>query len=461
MPALETTPSPSHQHTVPVLASAPTLTRRRRWRRVLLTLVGVAVALTLLLLSRLRVLHTPSGVHAGVLLALAGDAGIRIPAYAGTGDRVRIADMLAGPVIRRGIDGQWSAEWFCEDSTHRATGSDSTLTVTCADRTLRVSTTVAAVAPAVAPMPDSVLVLSDIEGNSAFLDAALREAGVMAADGSWRFGRGHLVMLGDNVDRGRDVFAVLWRLHDLTRQAHAAGGAVHVVLGNHEQYLLRGNVSRANVEHLYATQQLGGQSRSVESGTVLGDWLRALPVIVRLGDVIFVHGGVSIASAQSAIDPARLNAVMRSYWADSTASPKHTSDRDAVLGFSGVTQYRGYLQASAEHYPLATGADLDGVLKLLGAQTIVVAHTPVDSVHALRGGRVWAVDVNEPGAHSQLLRFDQGVPRAVTLTVQRASERAAPTLRVRTLNLFAKEDRAMVSAMRAKVRQLQELPHPY
>lgn len=184
-------------------------------------LLGAVLVFVLALLSRLRVMLTPSGVHAGVSLSLAGDAGIRMPSYAGSGEGVRIPGMLAGPVIRGDGDGKWSAEWFCEDRTHRASGRDSTLTLRCGDRSLQVRTIVAPIPEAVAAMPDSVVVLSDIEGNSAFLDAALQQLGVMDAAGNWRFGRGHLVMLGDYVDRGRDVFPVeclctavsAWRTH--------------------------------------------------------------------------------------------------------------------------------------------------------------------------------------------------------------------------------------------------------
>src|SRR3546814_715270 len=114
------------------------------------------------------------------------------------------------------------------------------------------------VPPAVAPMPARVAVLSDLEGNIAFLEQALRRLGVVGADGQWAYGGGHLVVLGDSVDRGRDVFAVLWRLHGLSGQAGMAGGAVHVVLGNHEQYTLRANPSRANAEHLHALNAMGG-----------------------------------------------------------------------------------------------------------------------------------------------------------------------------------------------------------
>src|SRR3546814_5734386 len=73
------------------------------------------------------------------------------------------------------------------------------------------------VPPAVAPMPARVAVLSDLEGNIAFLEQALRRLGVVDADGKWAYGGGHLVVLGDSVDRGRDVFAVLWRDRKSTR----------------------------------------------------------------------------------------------------------------------------------------------------------------------------------------------------------------------------------------------------
>jgi hypothetical protein len=80
------------------------------------------------------------------------------------------------------------------------------------------------------------------------------------ADGNWDYGSNHLVIAGDSVDRGRDVFAALWRLYSLSLQAQRSGGAVHVLLGNHEQYILRGNLTRAHKEHLYALEQMGGHA---------------------------------------------------------------------------------------------------------------------------------------------------------------------------------------------------------
>lgn len=113
------------------------------------------------------------------------------------------------------------------------------------------------------------------------------------------------------------------------------------------------------------------------------------------------------------------------------------------------------------HYPVASLPQVDSVMQLLRARTIVVAHSPVDSVYALQGGRVWVVDVNEPGAQSQVLRFDHGLPRVVMLDVERNVADAAPAVRTRALNPFAARDRALLTAMLAEFRRLKDLPHPY
>src|SRR3546814_17060219 len=113
-------------------------------------------------------------------------------------------------------------------------------------------------------MPARVAVLSDLEGNIAFLEQALRRLGVVGADGQWAYGGGHLVVLGDSVDRGRDVFAVLWRLHGLSGQAGMAGGEVHVVPGNPAPHMLTSKPSPANAAPLHAPN---AQRKSHRPGT--------------------------------------------------------------------------------------------------------------------------------------------------------------------------------------------------
>ena len=79
-----------------------------------------------------------------------------------------------------------------------------------------------------------VVAVADVHGAYPELLAALREAAVIDESLRWKAGATHLVSLGDLVDRGAESRKVLDLLMRLEDEARAAGGAVHVVLGNHE-----------------------------------------------------------------------------------------------------------------------------------------------------------------------------------------------------------------------------------
>src|SRR3546814_17527140 len=83
------------------------------------------------------------------------------------------------------------------------------------------------------------------------------------------------------------------RVHGLAGEAGLWGGAVHVVLCNHEQYMLRAKPSRANAEHLNALNAMGGYRPAFAADTMIGEWLRQQPVAPKPGSVMFVHGGIS------------------------------------------------------------------------------------------------------------------------------------------------------------------------
>src|SRR5262245_39567688 len=79
-----------------------------------------------------------------------------------------------------------------------------------------------------------VVAFGDVHGAADDLIGLLRAASVIDADLRWSAGASHVVSLGDLLDRGaqsREVMDLLMRLED---EAAAAGGALHVVLGNHE-----------------------------------------------------------------------------------------------------------------------------------------------------------------------------------------------------------------------------------
>jgi len=423
-------------------------------------MIGAAVFVIgtpLVMLMQSKVEMTPNGVHTRLLLP-AGDRNIGIHLYSGTGDTPRIPQFLDGPIVRPAPNGQWTATWFCEDAVHRQSGSGNVLEIDCAGRQTRYPMRAAGVQPVNnIAAPGRMLVLSDIEGNAAFLDAALRELGVQDAAGRWSYGTGHLVIAGDAVDRGRDVFAVLWRLYALSLQAAEQGGAVHLVLGNHEQYMLLGNMSRANREHIHTAERMGGFSQAFGADTVLGAWLRRQPVILKAGRVVVTHGGISPQVIASGMSGEQLNEAHRHYW---QGPSKPVPVLQAVFGPAGLTQYRGYFDGDKE-VPRATPAQVTQALEHFDADTIVVGHTPVEQITPLYQGRVYAIDVNTPSASSEALLFEDGMARIVPLQARRMLAAERPPVKTRALNLADAGDWRIIQRWLARSRELTQLSHPY
>ena len=433
-------------------------TTRTYLLRGILIAISLVVVLIGAALSAADIELTDAGVHKRLLIPI-GAKSIGIHTYAGTGDAVKMPGFLDGPIVRRNQDGRWAATWYCEDKVEQLTGTHGDLVIDCAGqrRHFPISRT-PTVPDAVFDAPVDTLVISDIEGNVRFLDAALKSLEVTDAEGNWRYGRNHLVIDGDAVDRGRDVFATLWRVYALSLQAQDAGGAVHLVLGNHEQYLLRGNISRANRDHLHALSRMGGQVAAFGPDTVIGQWLRLQPVIIKSGKTVITHGGVSPLVADAGFTINNLNSAMRRYWLGDMPGK---AELDAVVGPAGVTQYRGYFEAGGERYGLATEAQVKDVLAHFGASSIVVGHTLVDGVTAFHGGKVWAVDVNTNTARPEALLIRNGEPTVVSTGTSRGLEEEGKRRLTRPFSLFAGADLAMLKALFDSHYALSRIPVPY
>ena len=81
---------------------------------------------------------------------------------------------------------------------------------------------------------DRIVAVGDVHGRYDQLTAILQGTGLTDDQLRWTGGDDHFVMCGDLVDRGPDDRAVLDLALRLEKEAEAAGGRVHVLLGNHE-----------------------------------------------------------------------------------------------------------------------------------------------------------------------------------------------------------------------------------
>lgn len=173
---------------------------------------------------------------------------------------------------------------------------------------------------------ERVIAFADVHGADEDLKQLLRSAGVVDTSLRWSAGSAHVVSLGDLLDRGAGSRKVMDLLMRLQQEAAAAGGALHVVLGNHEAMNLLGDMRYATPEELasYDTEEPTGLRDRLRDEWVAqhgqgsaaqfdarfprgyfghraafandgqyGRWLLSLPVAVVIGDTLFMHAGPS------------------------------------------------------------------------------------------------------------------------------------------------------------------------
>lgn len=154
--------------------------------------------------------------------------------------------------------------------------------------------------------------------------------------------------------------------------------------------------------HRQSWRAAGHRAAFSESG-VYGQWLRALPVAVKINETLFSHGGFSDISLKSldelneelhsaldavvhagrAAEAAGLVAAGQSYLTLPTLDgdvPEpfkawHHASLAPALGAKGLIWYRG----NTACHPLLEATNIASVLRFHGAQRVVVGHTPTRS----------------------------------------------------------------------------------
>ncbi|HLO67643.1 MAG TPA: metallophosphoesterase, partial [Holophaga sp.] len=248
------------------------------------------------------------------------------------------------------------------------------------------------------PAPARIAAVSDVHGR---LDALLRllaAHGIVDGSRRWTFGTGHLVIDGDVFDKGAQVTAILWLIRSLEAQAQAAGGRVHLVMGNHESMSLRGNLRSLHP----AYQAMGWRPQELFGpGSEQGRWLRTRPVLLRLGDTLFVHAGVCPALLEAELPVAACNARF--------SRALDLEKKDLLLSKQGPIWYRGLLPLGGAAD--ATPAQVEALLGAFGVKRIVAGHQVLDRVRAFHGGRVFGIDAGmERGRPGELWIWDGGRP---------------------------------------------------
>ncbi len=278
------------------------------------------------------------------------------------------------------------------------------------------------------PAEDRIVVLGDVHGDYDRMREILEIAGVTDRRGRWKGGSTHLVQLGDLPDRGPRSLEAGEFLRKLGRAARRKGGAVHVLVGNHEAMNVYGDLryvdpgafeafrtrdSKRYLEVIFEEQvdyikannpkekwptfdaefkRKWMESRppgwvehrlSWEAGGETNEWVNSRPAVIRIGDNLFMHGGLGPAYVDWSLED--LNRVV----SENLANPANY--RDSILRKEeGPLWYRGLARGDEA----AEEAHLEALLAQHGVKRIVLGHTVTGGIILPRfGGRVLLADV--------------------------------------------------------------------
>ena len=260
-------------------------------------------------------------------------------------------------------------------------------------------------------MPEKLIAISDIEGNFTGFYSFLLANKVIDKNGKWIFGAGHLVINGDFFDRGDQVTQVLWLIYSLENQAEYQGGKVHFILGNHEIMNLYGDVSYNDFKYIEVAKRISkldnwqmGLRYIYSESSELGKWLRSKNVIEKIGNNIFVHGGLNVYHVNEKYSIEEMNEIARRYYGiyPDESSVKTKRDRIMINSIDSPFwdrrlnlewKYKIVFKLNGIHVAETTQEEVNNILEFYKAKKIIIGHSVVDDIKSDYMNSVIKIDV--------------------------------------------------------------------
>ena len=237
-----------------------------------------------------------------------------------------------------------------------------------------------------------ILAISDIEsGYKTFRDFLINSE-VIDEDLNWTFGSGHLVLVGDFIDRGSSATQVLWFIYRLEQEAKKYGGNVHYILGNHELKNFQGLHGAAESKYYGVAAILDKQhSELYNSSSFLGRWMASKNTIEIINGQLFAHRGLHPDVANSDLSLTEINQVIREEYYNVFYPKAAKSDEELFISSrTGIAWYRGYFRSNL------TQEQVEKALNKFDAKSIIVGHTLQSKVNRQYNGKVIGIDVRHP-----------------------------------------------------------------
>lgn len=259
---------------------------------------------------------------------------------------------------------------------------------------------------------EKIVAVSDFHGQYDLMHRLLVNNGIIDTASNWTFGKGHFVITGDIFDRGDKVTEILWFLHKLEQQAEEAGGKLHLLLGNHEVMVMNGDLRYLHPKYVEVQQILGETlDKLLTQKTILGAWLRSKPVLVKINNNLFAHGGFHPDLAREKMSLESINRIFKENLVKFELNKPRSEWGNYLHRTNGPIWYRGYFKDNG-----ATSQEIDLLLKHFEVDHLIVGHTSQKQVLTKHQGRVIAIDSSiKRGAYGELLIIENNTKWRATL----------------------------------------------
>jgi len=250
---------------------------------------------------------------------------------------------------------------------------------------------------------NKIFAISDIESNYKTFRDFLINSKVIDENLNWTFGNGHLVLVGDIIDRGYFATQLLWFIYKLEQEAKKQEGTIHYIIGNHELKMMHGNYGSTNAKYNDVASILGKkQVELYNSNSLIGNWLASKNALELINGNLFVHGGIHPDLVDSKLSIEEINQIIRRnyyynpYDLDENKTNKTQEEELLLSPKIGPCWYRGYFKDDL------TQEQIDHQLDYFNAKSVVVGHTIQSKVNRLYNGKVIGIDVHHPNDHRKL-----------------------------------------------------------
>lgn len=250
------------------------------------------------------------------------------------------------------------------------------------------------------PAAPSLVAIGDLHGDLRAARQALQLAKVIDNADRWIGGTTVVVQTGDEIDRGDDDKEVLELVEKLKAEAKAAGGELIALNGNHELMNVAQDfryVSKHSFEE-FADKDPGkaasegpqsGRAQAFKPGGRYAGMLSERPVMMQVGDTVFVHGGILPKHVRYGLD--KINDEVDAWILARLPSPPA-----AAMGEDGLLWTRLY----SDKTDASACAALHETLQAFGAKRMVVGHTVQQAgINAACDDKVWRIDTGMSRAY--------------------------------------------------------------